>query len=158
MNRRMLFATLLTVCLAAAAPRVLANDPIRDIDREVPALKDGTRMSPEAVERAILEACARRKFTATVIEPGMISARWTHGSHSFEVTIPYTESTYSIRYAGSERMNYDPAKHRIADAYNEYVAGLAEHIDEHLDETLDRIKKALKPARRVARINPRTAV
>jgi hypothetical protein len=73
------------------------------------------------------------------------------------VSIPYNESTYSIRYLNSERMDYNPAKNRIDDAYNEYVAGLDEHIEAGLDDALDRFKKALKPSKRVARINPRTA-
>jgi hypothetical protein len=159
MKRRMLFASVLTVCLAAMAPAALADDPVKDLlDQEVPALKDGTRMTPEAVEKAILDACARRKFQASVVEPGLISARWVHGSHSFQVSIPYNESSYSIRYQHSERMDYNPARHRIDDAYNDYVAGLAEHIDAGLENTLDRIRKALKPAKRVARFNPRTAV
>ena len=158
-GRSSLFASLVTVCLLAMAPLALASDPVKNIeDQAVPALKDGTRMTPEAVEKAILDACAHRKFQAAVIEPGLITARWVHGSHSFEVAIPYNESTYSIRYQSSERMDYNPARNRIADAYNDYVAGLAEHIDARLDDTLDRIKKSLKPAKRVARINPRTAV
>jgi len=159
MNGRSLFASLIAVCLAAATPVALADDPVKDIvDQEVPALKDGTRMSIELVERTILEACARRNFQATVVEPGLITARWQSRGHSFEVSISYTESTYSIRYKDSERMDYNPVKNRIDDAYNEYVAGLSEHIEAGLDDSLARFKKALKPSKRVARINPRTAV
>ncbi len=158
-ERSSLFTSIVTVCLVATASIALASDPVKDIvDQEVPALKDGTRMTPEAVEKAILQACAHRKFQAAVVEPGLITARWVHGSHSFEVSIPYNESSYSIRYMDSQRMDYNPARNRIDDAYNDHVAGLAEHIDAGLDDTLDRIKKALKPTRRVARFNPRTAV
>jgi hypothetical protein len=156
MIRSLLFV--LIICLATAAPLARADDPVKDIlDQEVPALKDGTRMSLGLVERTILEACARRKFKAMVVEPGMITARWENRGHSFEVSIPYNESTYSIRYKDSERMDYNPARNRIDDAYNEYVAGLSEHIEAGLDDALDRFKKALKPSRRVARINPRHA-
>jgi len=154
-----MFASLLTVCLMVVAPVAMADDPIKDlIDQEVPALKDGTRMTPEVVERAILEACARRKFQASVVSPGLITARWEHGKHSFEVSIPYTESRYSIRYKDSERMDYNPVKHRIDDDYNEYVAGLAEYIEAGLDVALDRLKRAMNPSTRVVRINPRRAV
>ena len=114
-----MFASLLTACLVGMAPVAMADDPVKDlIDQEVPALKDGTRMTPEVVERAILDACARRKFQASVEWPGLITARWEHRSHSFEVLIPYTASTYSIRYKDSQRMDYNPAKHRIDDSYN----------------------------------------
>jgi len=158
MDRSPWFASLVSVCLVAAAPMALANDPVKDLlDREVPALKDGTRMSMELVERTILEACARRKFAATVVEPGLITARWENRGHSFEVSIPYTDSTYSIRYKDSVRMDYNPAKRRIDDAYNEYVDGLAEHIEAGLDDALAKLKKSQK-MRKVARINPRYAV
>jgi len=158
MNKTSLFTSLIVTCLAAAAPMTRANDPVKDIlDREVPVLKDGTRMSMELVERAILEACARRKFKGTVVEPGTITAHWESRGHSFDVTIAYNESTYSIRYKDSERMDYNPTKNRIDDAYNEYVAGLNEHIEAGLDDALARLKKSLKPPKRVARINPRTA-
>jgi hypothetical protein len=148
----------LVVGLLAAAPPALANDPLKElIDQEVPALKDGTRMTLAAVERAILDACARRKFAAAVVEPGLITARWENRGHSFEVSIPYTDAAYSIRYKDSVRMDFNPVKRRIDDAYNEYVHGLAEHIEAGLDDALDKLKKSQK-SRKVARINPRYAV
>jgi hypothetical protein len=148
----------LLVGLLATAPIALANDPLKElVDQEVPALKDGTRMALADVERAILDACARRKFKATVVEPGVINARWEHRGHSFDINIPYTNSTYSIRYKDSVRMDFNPEKRRIDDAYNEYVAGLAEHIEAGLDDALSRLKKSQK-IRKVARINPRYAV
>lgn len=144
--------------LLAAAPVALANDPLKElIDQEVPALKDGTRMTLGAVEHAILEACKRRKFAATVVEPGLITARWENRGHSFEVSIPYTDSAYSIRYKDSVRMDFNPVKRRIDDAYNEYVDALAEHIEAGLDDALGKLKKSQK-IRKVARINPRYAV
>ena len=54
-------------------------------------------------------------------------------------------------------MDYNPAKRRIDDAYNEYVDGLAEHIEAGLDDALAKLKKSQK-MRKVARINPRYAV
>src|ERR1700741_234581 len=78
-----LIASLLACCLAA--PVALADDPIKDIiDHEVPALKDGTRIAVPDVEKAILDACARRKFTASVVSPGEISARWENRGHWFD--------------------------------------------------------------------------
>jgi hypothetical protein len=148
----------LLVGLLSVAPIALADDPLKElIDQEVPALKDGSRMALTDVERAILDACARRKFKATVVEPGVIHARWEHRGHSFDISIPYTNSAYSIRYKDSVRMDFNPDKRRIDDAYNEYVAGLAEHIEAGLDDALSKFKKSQK-IRKVARINPRYAV
>ena len=156
--KRLFLAPLMAFGLLSAAPVAQADDPEKElIDQEVPALKDGTRMTLAAVEHAILDACARRKFAATVVEPGLITARWEHRGHSFEVSIPYSDSAYSIRYKDSVRMDYNPAKGRIDDAYNEYVGGLAEHIEAGLDDALSKLKKSQK-IRKVARINPRYAV
>ena len=78
-----ILASLLALGLLSTAPRVHAEDSLRDvIDREVPALKDGTRLAMADIERAILAACARHKFRATVVAPGVIKARrrWSKSS------------------------------------------------------------------------------
>ena len=41
-------------------------------------------------------------------------------------------------------MDFNPDKRRIDDAYNEYVAGLAEHIEAGLDDALSQFKKSQK--------------
>lgn len=132
------------------APPALADDPIKDIDADVPALKDGTRIAVTDVQQAILDACARRKFDAHVQSPGAITARWTHGSHWFDIAIAYSDSNYSIRYKESARMDYNASKRRIDDAYNEYVAGLNEHIEADLERAIKRLKVARKEARKLA--------
>jgi hypothetical protein len=152
-------ASLLAVTLVALAPAAFADDPIKQIvDREVPSLKNGSRIPLVEIEKAILDACARRNFKAVVVSDGLITARWEHHKHFFEVSIPYTNRAYSIRYKDSERMDYDEAKGRIDDAYNEYVGGLSEHIEADLERALDRLKKSQKSIRKVARLNPRYAV
>ena len=143
----------LALGLLAGAP-VSANDSRREpIDRTVPALPDGTRMALNGVERAILDACARRKLTAMVLEPGVILARYQHHRHSFEVRIVYTDSAYSIHYESSGRV-------RAADGQS--MASLAGNIDVSLDAALDRLEMAMnrmKDARprKSNRINPRNA-
>jgi hypothetical protein len=68
-------ASLLAVFIVMA-PAARADDPIKDIiDHEVPALKDGTRIALPDVQSAILAACERRKFEASVVSPGLITAR-----------------------------------------------------------------------------------
>src|SRR5215510_6423858 len=92
-----LFALLFLGLMSSTA--ALANDPVKElIDQAIPSLSDGTRMTRLGVERAILDACARRKLQASVVEPGVILARWERRGHSVEVRIPYSESSYSIRY------------------------------------------------------------
>lgn len=133
-----------------AAPMALADDPIKLFQEEVPALKDGSRIAIGDIERAILDACKRRRFDAKAESPGVISARWTHGSHWFDVSIEFTDSAYSIRYKDSERMDYDEKRQRIDDSYNEFVAALSEHIDADFERALKRLKVAQKEARKLA--------
>jgi len=148
-NRSGLIASLLMVFVMA--PAAYADDPVKDIiDHEVPALKDGTRIHLTDVEAAILAACLRRNFDASVVSPGVITARWVHGGHSFDVTIPFSDATYSIRYKDSQRMDYNPARNRIDDAYNEYVAALSEHIEADFERALKRLKVEQKRARAAA--------
>ena len=152
MNRNAGIAASLVVALIAFSPAARADDPVKDIiDHEVPALKDGTRIAMPDVQAAILAACERRKFEATVVSPGLITARWVHGGHSFDVSIPFTDSAYSIRYKDSERMDYNPKKQRIDDSYNEYVAALSEHIEADFERALKRLKVEQKRARAAAR-------
>ncbi len=132
------------------APIAMADDPIKVFQEEVPALKDGSRIAIADVERAILDACKRRRFEAKAESPGVISARWTHGSHWFDVSIEFSDSNYSIRYKNSERMDYDEKRQRIDDSYNEYVAALSEHIDADFERALKRLKVAQKEARKLA--------
>lgn len=150
MNKQTRFlASLVAVGMLGSAPAALASDPVKDlIDLEVPALKDGSRIPLADVQRAILDACARRKFDAKVEAPGAITARWTHGKHWFDVAITFSESAYSISYKDSGEMDYNPKKNRIDDAYTEYVDGLNEHIEADLERALKRAKQAQKVARR----------
>jgi len=147
-SRTGLIAALIAAVLVSA-PDARADDPVKDIiDHEVPALKDGTRIALPDVQAAILAACERRKFDASVVSPGVITARWVHGSHSFDVTIPFSDTAYSIRYKDSQRMDYNPKKNRIDDSYNEYVAALSEHIEADFERALKRLKQAQKLARK----------
>jgi hypothetical protein len=149
MIRRTAITASLLAAFMALSPVARADDPIKDIvEHDVPALKDGSRIALPDVQAAILAACARRRFEATVTSPGLITARWVHGSHWFDVNIPFTDSAYSIRYKDSQRMDYNPAKQRIDDSYNEFVAALSEHVEADLERALKRLKQAQKLARK----------
>ena len=142
-----ILASLLALGLLSTAPLVHAEDSPSDvIEREVPVLKDGTRLALADIERAILAACARNKFRCSVLEPGVISARRSRWSKSLEVMIPYSDAGFSIQYDSQK-----------VDVAFEHVAGLVEVIEADLARELVRLKSLQKPVRRSARINPRTA-
>ena len=152
-SRSGLIASLVVTSLAIAAPAARADDPIKDIvDHEVPALKDGTKLAPADVEKALLAALARRNFDATIAAPGLITAKFSHGKHVIEVTLPYSDSAYSVRYLDSKYMDYNEKKQRIDDAYNEWIDGLDEHIQAQLEIALKRLKVSQKEAKKAAKV------
>jgi len=152
-SRSGFIASLVVTSLAIAAPAARADDPIKDIvDHEVPALKDGTKLAPADVEKALLAALARRNFDATIAAPGLITAKFSHGKHVIEVTLPYSDSAYSVRYLDSKFMDYNEKKQRIDDAYNEWIDGLDEHIQAQLEIALKRLKVSQKEAKKAAKV------
>jgi hypothetical protein len=152
-SRSAFIALLVAGGLVAAAPAARADDPIKDIiDHEVPALKDGTKLAPADVEKALLAALARRNFDATVMAPGLITAKFSHGKHLIEVSLPYSDSAYSVRYLDSKYMDYNEKKQRIDDAYNEWIDGLDEHIEAQLEIALKRLKVSQKEAKKAAKV------
>jgi hypothetical protein len=147
------FIASLLCSLIAAVPAARADDPIKDIiDHEVPALKDGTKLAPAEIEKALMAALARRHFDATIAAPGLITAKFSHGKHMIEVSLPYSDSAYSVRYHDSKYMDYDQKKQRIDDAYNEWIDGLDEHIQAQLEIALKRLKASQKAAKKAAKL------
>jgi hypothetical protein len=148
-NGRRILASLFAVGFLSTAAFARAEDSPRDvIEREMPVMKDGTRLALADIERAILGACARNKFRCSVIEPGVISAHRSRWFKPVEVTIPYSDAGFAIRYDGEQ----------VDDAHNQRVAELVEVIEADLASELVRVKSLQKPVRRSARINPRRAV
>jgi hypothetical protein len=132
---------LLLVALLAA-PWAQAKDRVANIDEPVPALKDGRRIAVNDVEKSILEACKARRFICMVTEPGLISGRYVHNQNYLaEVSIPFSEQAFSIRYKDSVGMGYNAEKKKIKDDYNVWVEALAEHITAHCENALKRLKK-----------------
>src|SRR5690348_77419 len=106
MNPARIILSLLAVALLSAASSARAADDLSElVERAVPALKDGTRMTLADVQQAILGACARGKFQAAVVSPGMIKARRPRFGRDVVVMIPFNESSYSIQYPAIELRN-----------------------------------------------------
>lgn len=133
-----------------AAPSVRADDPIRDIvEQPVPTMKDGTKIPIGEVQRALLQALVRHKFDASAVAPGHITARFARRWSSFDVDILYTETSYSVRYRDSKRMDYDARRQRIDESYNEQLALLGAQVQDQFDVVLQRMKRiAQKQTRR----------
>jgi hypothetical protein len=142
MDFRMGLMALFAAAGLLAAPSAFADDPIRDIvEQPVPTMKDGTRIPIGEVQRALLQALVRHKFDATAIAPGHITARFERRWSSFEVDILYTESSYSVRYRNSKRMDFDARRQSIDEAYNEQLALLGAQVQNQFDVVLQRLNR-----------------
>jgi uncharacterized protein (DUF2267 family) len=131
-----IFVVLLAGMSAARAATVAS------IDVPIPALKDGRRISLAAIEQAVLTDCRKRNFVCTVTAPDVIAGKFTHNrSYNAEVTIPFSEQSFQIRYKDSVGMKYNADRNKIAGDYNAWVEALAEHIEAHVDQAIKRLKK-----------------
>ena len=82
------------------------------------------------VERAILIAAQRRKWSARVVRSGLIEASTAARSHQARVEISYSATAYSVQYKSSSNLGQsDGTIHRN---YNRWVANLNKEIKRQL--------------------------
>ncbi len=94
--------------------------PIRNYNNQsVPA---GATM--EEVSKAILDAGNSLGWAMKQEYPGMISGEIFIRDHTAEVEVPYSTTSYSIRYKSSKNLKYDAAKKTIHSNYNGWVENL----------------------------------
>lgn len=95
-------------------------------------------LTPADVRLAILQGCAAKDWMASEVSPGIIEARLqVRGKHTVEVSIPYTDSGYAIRYKDSVNMEYKRKKNGtevIHPNYARWVAYLEQAINVALTE------------------------
>lgn len=103
------------------------SKPVVDIENSAPpaAVK-----GQDDMRKAILTALQRRQWTVERADQGQILASVTRRSHQAQVTIPYTASTYSIRYRGSRNLDYRNGK--IHRTYNTWTQNLDRSIQQEL--------------------------
>ncbi len=118
-------ATLLLFSGTAMAAKTIGNL----IDVSVPAKIDGSTLSLEEVKNAIVAACKYKRWTPLIDEEGNLSCSiLVRSEHYAEVSIPFTESKYSIMYKDSRELDYNEAKQRIHRNYNKWVILLSDAI------------------------------
>ncbi len=84
----------------------------------------------QEVKNAILKAGVARKWIMSVVYPGVIKARQLSGSHSAEIIITYTATSYSIKYDSSHNLNASNGK--IHRNYNRWIHNLDKQIQLNL--------------------------
>ena len=103
------------------------SKPVVDIENSAPAY---AVKGQDDMRRAILTALQHRQWTVERAEQGQILASVNRRSHQAQITIPYTASTYSIRYRDSRNLDYRNGK--IHSTYNRWVQNLDRSIQQEL--------------------------
>ena len=82
----------------------------------------------DSMKHAIILAATRRRWSAVELKPGVIRCTLLNRTHEVQVDVVYTETEFSIRYANSQDMDYDPAQRTINRKYNQWVRNLEKEI------------------------------
>ncbi|MDR0454687.1 MAG: hypothetical protein LBH05_07755 [Deferribacteraceae bacterium] len=101
------------------------NAYIIDINTPVEATADNAGVS---IEQAILNASSAIGWQAIKESEGNIKAVLRNRNHMVAVNIKYTESGYSIAYADSVNLRYNPKQNSIHRNYNKWVVRLNKWI------------------------------
>ena len=106
------------------------------VDEPVPLMADGSSATLEEVKKAIIAGCKRKGWTAALDgDTQIMCSILVRGRHYAEVTIPYSESSYSILYSDSRVLDYNEEKQRIHRNYNGWVIKLSETINQQFNST-----------------------
>ncbi|SHL26088.1 hypothetical protein [Phytopseudomonas punonensis] len=124
MSRFNRFALLALLLLGITA---CTSKPVLNISSSVPP---AAAKSQDDMRRAILTALQRRQWTIERADKGQILASITRRSHEAQISIPYTASSYSIRYRDSHNLGYSDGK--IHRNYNKWVLNLDRSIQQEL--------------------------
>jgi hypothetical protein len=92
----------------------------------------GKALTPEQVQKAIMDAGIKQTWIMTVVKPGEILGEYNVQSHQIHVTIPYTSKNYSILYKDSSNLRYDPVKRTIHVNYAKWIERLDNEIKARL--------------------------
>ena len=90
---------------------------------------NGTPVDIGVVQRAILFALVAKDWKAQQVEPGLIHAVLRRDDWVAEIDIPYTATSYSIKYANSVNLDYNAQKHVIHRNFNKWLTNLRQIID-----------------------------
>jgi hypothetical protein len=126
---------ILTSLLLLVSSFAWSAKPIHNIvDESVPMMADGSSATLEDVKKAIITGCERKGWNATLDGDAQIKCSiLVRGKHYAEVTIPYSESSYSILYSDSRVLDYNEKKQRIHRNYNGWVINLSETINQQFN-------------------------
>ncbi len=125
-----IFATALSISAAAQMPPV----PLQNHERVAVSVSDKTKLSPEAVKKAIAVAGASKGWRVVQESPGSIRLSINVRRHSATIDIGYSLDAYSIKYVSSENLDYAArdAVETIHPNYNRWLRFLIQTITAEL--------------------------
>lgn len=89
----------------------------------------GVAGDPAIVEGAIMRGCADKGWSAQLASPGLVHAVLRRPDYVAEIDIPFTATSFSIKYSASEHLDYNQDKHLIHRNFNRWLQLLRERID-----------------------------
>jgi hypothetical protein len=125
-----LFATALSISAGAALPPV----PLQNNERVAVSVSDKTKLSPEAVKKAIVVGGASKGWRLAQESPGSVRLSINVRQHSATIDIGYSLDAYSIKYVSSENLDYAvrDGVETIHPTYNRWLRNLIQAITAEL--------------------------
>jgi len=120
------FSSLIVLCLGLVLITGCSTAPVYNITDESISTSSGTEPSLDQVTKAILAAATgpNQAWEMKVEKPGHILATLFVRTHTTDVDITYTTTSYSITYNSSGNLNYDAEGGTIHRNYNGWVQNL----------------------------------
>lgn len=135
-----LVALLLMGCGSAARAAPILVDIV---NAPVSTKIDGTRFTLAEVQAAIIQACAEKGWAPQIISSTQVNASiLVRGRHYAEISIPFSESSYSVLYTTSRELDYKERtkggtlERKIHRNYNKWVQLLSQTISMKLAERI----------------------
>ena len=121
-----LFATALSISAAAALPPV----PLQNHERIAVSVSDKTKLSLEAVKKAIVVGGASKGWWIVQESPGSVRLSVNARQHSATIDVSYGLDAYSIKYVSSENLDYAvrDGVETIHPTYNRWLRNLIQAI------------------------------
>jgi hypothetical protein len=125
MSRFSRFSLIAALLLGVAA---CTSKPVMNVENRTPP---AAVRSEDDMRRAILAALQSRQWTVERADRGNIMALIQRRSHQAEISIPYSATSYSIRYRDSQNLGYKNGK--IHRNYNKWIHNLDRSIQQELN-------------------------
>lgn len=129
--QRPVVALLLTVLALFAVPAQAGGKPIPMVEIiDAPVIwPSGKPGDLSVVQNAVLRGLVEKGWTGRIISPGVARGTLTRDDWSCEIEIPFTTTAYSIKYANSVNLDYNPDTRVIHRNFNRWLVLLRQRID-----------------------------